>query len=250
MNIDLYKSSMDEITTKKIEIDDLVKKNSRKLARKKYGKWISVVVVVCLLTFNLIPILELPGQVPDITIKVYAAEKETQLTKKFISFDIDGKQINGGTNSSHYFINYNLNLRCEGENIDTITYTCSDQIININNRLSAKAYYVDNISVPASDYSKYINEDDFIFGYKVEVEDTAKITKLIGNSYTVNYDNQNNRQYGLVLAGDINKDGKYEFNETVIKIDITLKDGSIQHKKIVLNPTNENSNSEFQMRIV
>jgi hypothetical protein len=242
---------MDNINVKNIEIGELLRKNSNKVARIRCIKVIPVFLLICLLVFNLIYFPSFSGHTSSITIKVYAAEDEIQLTNDFISFNLNANQIDGGNDSSHCFINYNINFKCEGENIKTITYTCSDQNVNVNNRLSATAYFVENISVPADEYSMYIGDDNFIFGYKAEEVDVAVITKLIGNSYSVNYDNQNNKLYGLVLAGTVDNNGKYQLNNTIIKVDITLKDGSEQHKRIVINSNSiKEFGSEIQIRIL
>lgn len=241
---------MDEITIKKIEIEDLLRKNSNNLKRVRYIKLIPVFILTYLLVLILFYFPGLSKDTFDVAIKVCAAEDEVQLTKDFISFKLNANQIDGGNDSSKCFINYNLNLKCEGDNIETIVYTCSNQDVNVNNRLSAAAYYVENISVPANEFSKYSKEDDFIFGYKAEGVGVASITKLIGNSYTVNYDNQYNKEYGLVLAGTVDENGIYHFNDTKIKVDITLKDGSTHHKELAIDSSSiKKFGSKIRIRI-
>ncbi len=249
MNINQYKKSMDEIIADKIEFNDLLRKNVNKVNKYKFIKEISVCIIVCILIVNLYPFTNFSQHTPNIIIKAYAAEKDIPLTNDFINFSLDANKINGGLDSNRCFVNYNLYFQCEGDNISTITYTCSDQNINVSNRLNATAYYVENTSVPAYEYSNYISNRNFIFGYKAEGEDIAKITKLIGNSYTVDYKNQNNKQYGLVLAGSVDVNGRYQFDDTIIKVDITLNDNTTQHKKLIIKGS-KGSFSEVQIRIL
>jgi hypothetical protein len=249
MNINQYKKSMDEIRIRTIEPDELLRKQSKKVFQKKYIKLISSFILIftlifCINHFNFF------GHSINSTIKVYAADNKIELTKDFINIKLNASPVDGGSDSSDCFINYNLNLVCEGDNITTITYTCSDQIINRNNRSSAAAYFVENINVPKSEYSRYLKADNFIYGYQAEGTATAKVTMLIGNSYIDRYDNQNNKQYGLVLTGRIDKNGTYQLDNTIILIEITLKDGSIEHKKLMVSPSKEDPYSSIKLRIL
>jgi hypothetical protein len=198
---------------------------------------------------NWIPVQNIFEHNSNITIKAFAAENEIQLSKDLISFKLNAVPINGAIDSVHSYINYNLYFKCEGENIKTITYTCSDQKINRYNRSTANAYYVENISVPVDDFSKEIKADNCIYGGYGEGEDLASITKLIGNTYTVDYHNQADKQYGIVLAATVDEKGTYKVYSTKIKVDITLKDGSIQHKDLQII-SSEDVFSEIQMRIL
>jgi hypothetical protein len=255
MNMNQYKESMTEIKVKKIKTEELINKNAKTIRVKKlrFIKFIPIFFGILLSIY----FIDINRKSPEITINAYAAEKEITLTNDFIKFDLNAMPLIGGStldkqgNKYDSFVNYNINFICKGENIKNITYNCTDQIITLDNRLKADAYYVENISMPVEEYTKinWHHDDDFIFGYYGQGENTAKVTKLIGNSYTVPYVNQANKQYGLVMAATTDEDGNYHVNEITIKLEIEMSDGSIQSKKILIKPLKD-AFSEFQIRVI
>ncbi len=164
---------------------------------------------------------------------------------------IGGSSLDKQGNVYDSFVNFNINFICKGENINTLTYTCTYQIVTLDNRLNAEAYYVENLTMPIEEYTKLIrrHDDNFVFGYYGQGETTAKITKLIGNSYTVPYEDQSNKQYGLIMAATTDADGNYHVNDIIIKLDIKMSDGSTQYKKILIKPLKD-AFSEFQIRVL
>jgi hypothetical protein len=93
--------------------------------------------------------------------------------------------------------------------------------------------------MPVKDYLNYDSDKDenMLNGYYGNGEEKAKITRLIGNSYTVSYDNQMNKQYGIVIAAKVNQDNNnfYYIKDQIIHVVFHMKDGSIAKKKIILH---------------
>lgn len=119
----------------------------------------------------------------------------------------------------------------------------------------ALAYYVENYDMPVNEYkNKKIDEMDenFIFGGYGVGEKIAHITKLIGSSYSVTYEDQENKQYGLIASATVDNDGKYYFNDIIIKVDICMKDGSHQYKRLLIKPVKSERGilPEIQIRIL
>lgn len=78
---------------------------------------------------------------------VYAAENsEVQLTKEFVTIKTTAELFLGSSSldsKGNYLdskVNYNINFICEGQNIRTITYACSDKKLTRANMSSATAY--------------------------------------------------------------------------------------------------------------
>lgn len=252
MNMDQYKKSMSEIKVKNMKTEDLLKKNSSKTRKLRVVKLIPILFSVI---FAVI-LMDVYRDTPDISINVYAAEKEITLTKDFIDLQLTANPLIGSStidskgNKYDSFVNYNINFACKGENIETITFTCNDQTVTMNNRLRADAYFVENINIPTDEYNNYKlgTDADFIYGFYGENEDTASVTKLIGNTYTVAYEEQGKSQYGLVIAASVDETGNYQTDKLTIQVDIKMTDGSSLHKDIVMKPL-EDAFEGFQIRV-
>ena len=249
MNISQYNEAMDEIQADEIGMEELIKRKNKIMRKKRQVKFVAFCAVLCILVFSIRPFIGILGDDTEIYIKVYAAENEVQLDKDFISFNLNASGTNGGDDLDHCYMNYNLNFNCEGDNIDTITYTCNEKKITKMNRLHASAYYVENLVTPSNELSAQMKDNNFLYSYIIEIDSTAHITKLIGSSYTVTYDEQNNKQYGLIVGGNLDQDGNYQFDDTIIKVDIKLKDGTVKHKKILMK-SSEASSYTIKMRIL
>jgi len=250
MNISQYKKSMDEINVKKYKAEDLIDKNKIKLRPGKWRIYAPAYIIIGILFCNLILFHNMPGHSSNVIITAYAAEKEIQLTNDFVDFNIDIAPVNGGTsNGKDGYLNSNIYFKCEGQDIKSITYTCSDQMADRSNWDTAPAYYVENMIIPIEEYSSRLQDDDCIYGYYAPGEGTANITKIIGNSYTVTYEEQNNKQYGLIIAASIDDANHYHINDTLIKIDIHFNNGSTQHKKLIIK-SGKDAFSGIQLRML
>jgi len=147
-------------------------------------------------------------------------------------------------------VNFNINFACKGENIESITFSCNDQAVTINNRLHAAAYFVENITIPTDEYQNYRlgTDTNFIYGFYGDNENTASVTKLIGNTYTVSYEEQGKNQYGLVVAASVDETGNYQTDKLTIQVDIKMTDGSSLHKEIDMKPLKD-AFEGFQIRV-
>jgi hypothetical protein len=239
---------MNELSTTKYTFDELlVKKHKRRtttrVTRYSLSFALCAVVIASLFLYN-----TLSGHNIAITVTAYAAENTVELSNKFVDFELSAMPVDGSANDYNCYINYNLFFRCEGQDIKSITYTCSDQEVTRNNRAGASAYYVENMILPLNEYSNQMQENDFLYGYYAPGEDTAHMTRLIGNSYTVSYEDQNTIQYGLIIAATSDHSFQYSIEETVITLDIYFNDGSVQRKEIIIK-SSQDAFSDIQIRI-
>ena len=205
-------------------------RNSKKNTHTKMIQFtFACILIGILVMYNIFPLHS-----PSFTITAYGAENEMQLTNSYANFNVDVMPMDGGINNGIGYVNSNIYFKCEGKDIKSITYTCSDQVINKNNRYNAVAYYVENMIIPRNKFNEYSKNNNFIYGSYTPGEDTANITNIIGNSYSVNYENQNNKQYGLVIAATVDNTGCLKIKDATIKIDVHFTDGSIHHKNVIL----------------
>ena len=58
---------------------------------------------------------------------------------------------------------------------------------------------------------------------------------LIGNSYSILYNEQDARQYGIVLHAYKTKNGTYAITETIINVDILLENGKTVQRRIKID---------------
>lgn len=257
MNIGQYKASIDEIPVRKFEVGELKNNyirinHTRKIIRHRL---IPAFLILCLAICCIFLFPGLPNQDSDISITAYAAEQEAILSKDYIRFNLAANLMDGGTsiddegNNYNSYVNFNLNFLCEGKDLETLTYTCSEKNITRSNRSSASAYYVENLTVPLKEFGTQMKNNDSLYGYYGEGETTARITKLIGNSYSVTYDDQKKLPYGLVIAADVDENNNYRIKDIIIKLDITMKDGSVKHKRIKIEAAKD-ALSGIQIRIL
>lgn len=258
MKLSEYKEAMEEIKFDSTNLGESFQ-NKRKsqmiIKRKKAAAALAMaaVLIVCMLFTQDFKDVE-----PAISVTVYAAEKEgVQLTKDFVdikmnanmnygeySVDSDGKAVNPE-------VNYNIYVKCEGQDIESITYSTTDKEITRNNLGSTSAYYVENLTMPVGEYKKtnWQKDETFLSGFYGVYENEASVTKLIGNSYTVTYENQMNKQYGLVVNSTVDEESKFHFEDFSIKVNITLKDGSSFQKELIVH-AGDNAETEIEMKLL
>lgn len=248
MSISQYKDSMDEIKVRIYTTEELLSKNNKKSRITKIKKFSLAYALIILLFINLIMHETLSGHNTAITVTAYAAENELELSKDFVDFELSAMPFDGGSSEIECYINYNINFRCEGQDIRSITYTCSDQEVTRENKASASAYYVENMIIPIDEFSDTLQDNRSLYGYYAPGENTANVTRLIGNSYSVNYEDQNNIQYGLIIAAKDEKEYRYSIEKTIIKLEVHFNNGSVQHRKIIIKAS-QDAFSDIQLRI-
>lgn len=256
MNLNEYKNAMSEIKVNTEEVEASIHRKMNHGVKERVKRLVPAFAAIMVMVIIFAFWYEIPSNSPAISMTVYAAEQEVPLTKEFVMISANANPFFGSSsideNGNYYDskMNYNINFKCEGEDIETITYICSDQEITRGN-MSVAAYYVENITMPLEEYKKYreFEDEQFLCGFYGEGEANANITKLIGSSYTVNYEEQRNIQYGLVVVASVDGEGDYIMEDLTLRVEIQLKDGSVVEKKILLD-FGETGFSEIGIRIL
>ena len=245
MNIHEYKKAAQEIH---VNTDKIKYRFEKTLYRKSKDKNkfnlanVKKPLLMCIASFILIFIiisanLLTGGNASNFSITVYASD----VNNEFILSDTPitlttSNQFNmqGITNNEIGTINFNLNLKCEGDNIESITYKLSDKIISINNRGGAVAWFAENDSYIISSSSKSIKDESVYESYSYD--NKCFVTKMIGNAYSVDYDNQNNKNYALVISLYKNNKGDFIAKDFTITVIISLNNGTSLKRYILVHP--------------
>ncbi len=253
MNIEEYKRAMQEVNVDKDKIklrfessmDEKKKKHLRIVQPNNFNRKIRICVTSLILIFMLINVKSLNNaDVANFTITVYASDlnKELLLSKNPVSLSTSNQFniqaiTNEGKNSETGSVNFDLNFKCEGKNIRKITYQLSDKTISRENRSEAVAWFAENDDSYGTIPDSTSNEDVSVYrSYRDNTNHTCYVTKMIGNSYSVDYENQNDKQYALEINLFQNEKGELEAKKFTITVILTLDDGSTLEKHILVRP--------------
>jgi hypothetical protein len=261
MNLDDYREAMKEIpvvTELEEKLYERIKIRDKINNKNKMKRAIPAFATVFVLLISFFIWNSNPFVIPTITMKVYAAEQGiVNLSKDFVTIASLAQPFYGGYavgpdgSISDANITYNIHLLVEGEGVDSITYSCSEEEITRDNRSGAKAYYVENITLPVEEYKNSAKDrgEDFICGFYGEGEATATIIRMIGSSYTVDYNDQENINYGLVVAATIEKEREFHCEDLQLTASINMTDGSVITKKLLV-VFGEDAFHEVQIKII
>jgi len=251
MNIEEYKGAMQEVhvNTDKIKLRfentiDGKTKQEKIIHPYNFNKKILVCVMSFILIFVLVNFIPLTkGDSSKFTITVYASDlnKELFLSKTPITLSTSNQFniqaiTNEGMEGETGSINFDLNFKCEGKNIKKITYQLSDKTISRENRDEAVAWFAENDSYGTISNSISSEDVSVYRAYRDDTNHTCYVTKMIGNRYCVDYENQNDKQYALEINLFQNEKGELEAKKFTITVILTLDDGSTLEKHILVRP--------------
>lgn len=258
MNIDDYKKAMQSysVDTNRIKsrFEETKEKKSYQASRNKKCIFVSVILTALIsLLFNFNKAND--KNISDYSFSVFASSREMEktlsdipiiLTNEFKMMEVS----NMGNEYAEGSINFDLNFRCMGENISKITYKLSDKLISCENRYKYEAWFAEN-----SPYDITANSDKSVYMRLGKVgEKYSFVKKMIGSSYTVNYENQNDKNYELEIQLKPDKEGNMTAKEFIITAVITLNDGMKIEKHILVHPlkyrTSGNTPPKIEMRLM
>jgi len=243
MNIDEYQKAVKEIhvDTDKIKTrfeNELYDKSKDKLnpiffRRPVFLCFMSLVLILVLVSTNLLS----QGNTSNFSITVYASDKNNEFILSDTPVTLSAStqfNMDGITNGETSVVNFDLNLKCKGENIKKITYQLSDKEITKENMEDAIAWFAENVSYVAGSDLRNRN-DKSIYEY-YSSGNQCFLTKMIGNAYSVDYENQNDKNYALVISLYKNKKGNFTAKDFTITVNISLNDGKSLEEQIVVHP--------------
>lgn len=248
MKLDDYREAMKEIPVAVAGLDrklyERMESGNKVRDKQAVGRIVPIFALVSMIVLLLYAVwYRTSPEPPAVAIKVYAAEEEIPLSREFITIDEQVNPFYAGYTEDNQgkkqdaTVTYHIRFSCEGEGIDTITYILSEKEVTRDNRSSAQAYYVENITLPVEEYRQLQQDkmEGFISGFYGTGEEDATIINMIGSSYTVKYDEQQEIDYGLVVAAAVDEEDKFHCEDLIIRVRIGMKDGKTVNKQLLLN---------------
>lgn len=215
-----------------------VKKNSNILENEKSvrfspKKWISVACAVAVLLLIIIgfPLFDRNGNlVSNFTITAQASTDDgsqlyTNLSEEKAIFELATEQrigvIGSISGDGANLIITDVILKVTGEEIDAITYTISEGM------------FIEDVILTAKERAN----KDWLLSEKINFistepgSDISQGIKEIGNSYTVNYNEQDKYKYTLAIPHD----GNFLLvDDIIIQVIVKYTDGNIEQQNIVV----------------
>ena len=226
INIDKYKYAMDSIKMKEFTVEELENILIKKRRRSKHTA-IAAASGTILLIFIISAGLLFKNDFATITVQAEAGEKmvlSSENTIYNLSSAISTIQFSKNSNSAT--LSLKLFFESRKKNIDQITVSSSEDKIERKDLEKVNAYFIKTQKLKVSDYSAFsqdIQKDD-TFLWSLYDQQTHEVTfkTLIGNSYTFQYEEQDNESYELALNVLKDENDTFSIGDIILKIKIIL----------------------------
>lgn len=253
INIDKYKYAMDSIKMKEFTVEELENILIKKRRRSKHTA-IAAASGTILLIFIISAGLLFKNDFATITVQAEAGEKmvlSSENTIYNLSSAISTIQFSKNSNSAT--LSLKLFFESRKKNIDQITVSSSEDKIERKDLEKVNAYFIKTQKLKVSDYSAFsqdIQKDD-TFLWSLYDQQTHEVTlkTLIGNSYTFQYEEQDNESYELALNVLKDENDTFSIGDIILKAKIKYLDGTVENKKIKI-AANDDISSGLQMKIL
>ncbi len=253
INIDKYKYAMDSIKMKEFTVEELENILIKKRRRSKHTA-IAAASGTILLIFIISAGLLFKNDFATITVQAEAGEKmvlSSENTIYNLSSAISTIQFSKNSNSAT--LSLKLFFESRKKNIDQITVSSSEDKIERKDLEKVNAYFIKTQKLKVSDYSAFsqdIQKDDtFLWSHYDQQTHETTLKTLIGNSYTFQYEEQDNESYELALNVLKDENDTFSIGDIILKAKIKYLDGTVENKKIKI-AANDDISSGLQMKIL
>jgi len=235
MDFEKIKDAVNSIEMSKA-MEDRVKENigKKRSVQVNYKRWISVACAFGILISIMIgmPYLNKNGelQVANFAITAYALSDEgkqfnTTITSEKATIELATEDRVGiimsisGDGANLIFTDVKLNIT--GEQIDSITYTLSE------------GKFIEDVTFTSKEHldSEWLRTEKINFITREPGSDVYQGIKEVGNTYTVNYNEQEKHKYTLAIPHDGNE---VIGDDIIIKVNVKYTDGSSEQQDIVV----------------
>lgn len=141
-------------------------------------------------------------------------------------------------------ISFPFHMVCEGENIDTITYS----IIGEQNAENLTEMEKSNVWFASEKLSEKRIPGDFPEYEARRSSAGTFITTYMGSNYTVAYDGQGSSEMFLVLRIENNGDN-WRADDININISVLYKDGTVSEKGLLIHPVSDGGAGELHISL-
>lgn len=232
--------------------EDYIEEAAPKQKSKERPKWIRTGAMVACLCLVLIGVLQFNQSSPQsFGLTAYAADGtsyEIGEVPTAISNDIAvnsrfyARVEDGDGYGSESFL---FRIICENNNVTSITYTIDNEITAQNSfeMVRNKAWFA------IQELTEEATTNVFPVYATRQLAEGTYTHSYIGNSFTVNYDEQSSSEVFLEYRIE-NNNGEWSADEICIDVNIELKDGTIMQKKLLLCPTYEGMTRKTQISVM
>ncbi len=253
INTDKYKYAMDSIKMKEFTVEELENILIKKRRRSKHTA-IAAASGTILLIFIISAGLLFKNDFATIIVQAEAGEKmvlSSENTIYNLSSAISTIQFSKNSNSAT--LSLKLFFESRKKNIDQITVSSSEDKIERKDLEKVNAYFIKTQKLKVSDYSAFsqdIQKDDtFLWSHYDQQTHETTLKTLIGNSYTFQYEEQDNESYELALNVLKDENDTFSIGDIILKAKIKYLDGTVENKKIKI-AANDDISSGLQMKIL
>ncbi len=253
INIDKYKYAMDSIKMKEFTVEELENILIKKRRRSKHTA-IAAASGTILLIFIISAGLLFKNDFATIIVQAEAGEKmvlSSENTIYNLSSAISTIQFSKNSNSAT--LSLKLFFESRKKNIYQITVSSSEDKIERKDLEKVNAYFIKTQKLKVSDYSAFsqdIQKDDtFLWSHYDQQTHETTLKTLIGNSYTFQYEEQDNESYELALNVLKDENDTFSIGDIILKAKIKYLDGTVENKKIKI-AANDDISSGLQMKIL
>lgn len=244
---------MDSIKMKEFTVEELENILIKKRRRSKHTA-IAAASGTILLIFIISAGLLFKNDFATIIVQAEAGEKmvlSSENTIYNLSSAISTIQFSKNSNSAT--LSLKLFFESRKKNIDQITVSSSEDKIERKDLEKVNAYFIKTQKLKVSDYSAFsqdIQKDDtFLWSHYDQQTHETTLKTLIGNSYTFQYEEQDNESYELALNVLKDENDTFSIGDIILKAKIKYLDGTVENKKIKI-AANDDISSGLQMKIL
>ena len=219
---------------------------------KHHGvKWGIVAACLCLVLAGVLQLGRKPTLSLSLVMTAYAADGTGYELGETPVALLDDMEIGSGSyatydeGTGHGRSSSLFHIICENENIDTITYTINNEVnaANMAELSQNNAWFATQTITPSP-----VNDEFPVYATRRSSNGTHAYS-YVGNSYTVNYGNQDSTEMYLEYRID-NVNGQWTAKVINITVNVKFKDGSIAEKKLLIQPTYDDSIRELCISVL
>lgn len=214
-------------------------------------KWGIVAACLCLVLAGVLQLGRKPTLSLSLVMTAYAADGTGYELGETPVALLDDMEIGSGAyatydeGTGHGRSSSLFHIVCENENIDTITYTINNEVnaTNMAELSQNNAWFATQTTTQSP-----VNDEFPVYATRRSSNGTYAYS-YVGNSYTVNYGNQDSTEMYLEYRID-NVNGQWTAKVINITVNVKFKDGSIAEKKLLIQPTYDDSIRELRISVL
>lgn len=237
MGLSQYKNAMNEVKMdeKQDDVNIFIELNKKrlKIKRRHIRQQFAALSLMIIISASFILLNNSGNDNIEFWINSEAAEPN-KITENGVELAMSSQWNQFAYTDSELVISYDFSIRCHGDEIKSITYLLSEEIITRENRHNHHAWFAENRVLFNGNLTKK-NEDDLVYE-KIKDDEKSYEKRMIGEKIIVDYALQDSN-VSIEVAYSNDGYGKYKSQPFELKVQIELDNGVIEEKVLILEPT-------------